>query len=234
MAGLGDKGLRPAAHREIFEVLKERIVSLVYEPGEPLNEKELALEFKVSRTPVREALLRLSQMGLVEMRPRVGTFVTLIDLRQVIQAYEVKTNLEALAAQLASHRATQAQIEALFDIIERFDTYDLVRDYSACISEDQEFHRIVRSAAGNPLLIEMLEELNVKTARFLQSIHYVIDDYQWFRDSLYSMAVAIREGDESKARQTTEEHTRKFLSQMSSRFLPQESSLSFQNISDNT
>ncbi len=218
MAGVVGRVPGGAAQREIYEVLKKRIVDLDYEPGEVLNEKELAGEFSVSRTPVREALLRLSQMGLVEMRPRVGTFVTLIDLRQVKDAYEVKTNLEGLAAELASQRASREDIEALFAIIERFDTYDIVKDYQSCIDEDQLFHQIVRRAAKNPILLETLEGLNVKTARFLQSIHYVIDDYEWFRDSLHSMAAAIREGDGPGARQTTEAHTVKFLRQMSRRF----------------
>ena len=82
------------ANNVIFEVLKKRIIELEMKPGDVINEKDLIVEFEVSRTPVREALIKLSQIDLVEIRPRVGTFVTQIDLATVKSAYEVKKNLE--------------------------------------------------------------------------------------------------------------------------------------------
>ncbi|MEA3422623.1 MAG: GntR family transcriptional regulator, partial [Bacillota bacterium] len=66
--------MKESANLEIYNELKRRIIELEYEPGSAINEKDLVNEFQVSRTPIREALLRLSQIGLVEMRPRVGTF----------------------------------------------------------------------------------------------------------------------------------------------------------------
>ena len=90
--------MRVQANNEIYETLKKRIIEMEYAPGQAIVEKDLIEEFGVSRTPVREALLRLSQIGLVEMVPRVGTFITQIDLMMVRHAYEVKKNLEGLAA----------------------------------------------------------------------------------------------------------------------------------------
>jgi DNA-binding GntR family transcriptional regulator len=203
---------------DIFNELKRRIVEMEYQPGEPIAEKLLIEEFGVSRTPVREAILRLEQIGLVEIRPRVGTYVSQIDLVSVRHAYEIKKNLEALAAELASQRATQTQIAELFEILERFKTYDIVEDYKDCIKDDQRFHMIIRNAADNPLLVEILDELNLKTARFLQYIHYVLDDYEWFYESLKDMAEAIRDRDMVKARGVTEAHTEKFLLQLSQYF----------------
>ena len=206
------------ANEGIFQILKKRIIEMEYEPGEAISEKALIEEFKVSRTPVREALLKLSQIGLIEMVPRVGTFVTQIDLMMVKHAYEVKTNLEGLAAELASKRATEDEINELFVIIERFKHYDIVNDYKSCIQDDQRFHALVRQAARNPMLLETLDELNTKTARFLQYIHYVIDDYDWFNSSLKEMAEAIRKRESEEARQSTERHTSKFLEQLSKNF----------------
>ncbi|MBN2899340.1 MAG: GntR family transcriptional regulator [Clostridia bacterium] len=202
----------------IYKELERRIIEMEYSPGDAINEKELIAEFGVSRTPIREAILKLSERGLLLLRPRVGTFVTQIDLESVKHAYEVKKNLEGLAAELAAVRATTEQINELFQIIDRFQAYDIVDDYKACIKDDQRFHRIVREASGNPILIEMLEELNIKTARFLQYIKYVIEDVAWFRESLENMAICIRNHDAEGARRTTEEHTEEFLIQMSRRF----------------
>ncbi|MBN2796112.1 MAG: GntR family transcriptional regulator [Clostridia bacterium] len=202
----------------IYKELERRIIDMEYQPGDAINEKELIEEFGVSRTPIREAILKLSEKGLLDLKPRVGTFVTQVDLQSVKHAYEVKKNLEGLAAELAAQRATSAQINELYEIINRFENYDIVDDYKACIKDDQRFHRVVREASNNPMLIEMLEELNIKTARFLQYINYVLEDVNWFKASLTHMASAIKAHDKEKARMTTEEHTQEFLDQMSRRF----------------
>ena len=210
--------MREQANVEIYHILKKRIINMEYLPGTPISEKELISEFNVSRTPVRESLLKLSQIGLIEMIPRVGTFVTQVNLELVKYAYEVKKNLEGLASELASQRATQEEIEELFEIIDRFSKYDIVKDYKACIQDDQRFHQIIRLASRNPILINTLDELNTKTARFLQYIHYVIEDYNWFSLSLQEMAEAIKNRDRNAARQSTEEHTQIFLEQLSKHF----------------
>ncbi|MCH4889780.1 GntR family transcriptional regulator [Acidaminobacter sp. JC074] len=206
------------ANISIYKELERRIIEMEYRPGDAINEKELIKEFNVSRTPVREAILKLQQKGLLDLRPRVGTFVTQLDLESVKHAYEVKMNLEAFAAELAATRATTAQVDELFEIIDKFNHYDIVDDYKDCIKADQRFHRIVREASNNPILIDTLEELNIKTARFLQFIKYVIEDVNWFKESLTVMAHCIKNHDKEGARKHTEDHTREFLEQMSRRF----------------
>ena len=202
----------------IYETLKKRIIELEMKPGDPIIEKDLSLEFGVSRTPVREALIKLTQIDLVEFRPRVGTFVTQIDIATVKSAYEVKKNLEAFAAELAAKRATDDEIKSLFQIIDRFSTYDLVKDYKQCIQDDQLFHEIIRRASRNEILIDTLDMLNTKTARFLQSIHYVIQQYDGLIESFKSIATAIRDRDSVEARVQTDDHTRLFLEEMSKNF----------------
>lgn len=207
-----------SVNSHIFDTLKNRIINLEIKPGDPILEKDLVSEFEVSRTPVREALIKLSQIGLIETRPRVGTFVTQIDLKSVKNAYEVKKNLEGLAAELAAHRATDEEIDKLFAIVDRFTRYDMARDFKLCISDDQIFHQIVRQASRNDMLIEILDQLNTQTARFLQSVEYIIEDREWFFGTIQSMAQAIKERDPLKAKLKTEEHTQEFVEQMSRRF----------------
>lgn len=206
------------ANISIYKELERRIIDMEYKPGDAINEKELTKEFGVSRTPVREAILKLSQKGLLKLVPRVGTFVTQIDIESVKYAYEVKKSLEGLAAELAAVRATQEQINELYEIIELFNHYDIVTDYSECIIADQRFHKIIRDASCNPILIETLEALNIKTARFLQYIKYVIEDINWFKHSLSEMAECIANRDQEGARRSTEEHTKEFLAHLSKGF----------------
>lgn len=206
------------ANNTIFEELKKRIIELELKPGTVINERELMQTFGVSRTPVREALIMLSQIGLVEMKPRIGTYVTQIDIQSAKDAYEVKKDLEGLAAELAAKRATAQEIEALFEIIDRFAGYDIVEDYKLCIQDDQRFHQLIRQASRNDMLIEILDLLNTRTARFLQSIHYVITDFDWFSHSLKDIAEAIRDRKPEEARIHTQVHTQEFLDQMSRKF----------------
>ena len=210
--------MEKVANIAIYNELKRRIIEMEYPPGSAIVEKDLISEFKVSRTPVREAILKLSQNGLVDLKPRVGTYVSQIDLSEVKYAYEVKKNLEGLASELAAQRANENEIKELFDIIERFKSYDIVKDYKYCIKDDQRFHQIIRNASRNPILIKTLEELNIRTARFLQYIQYVLDDYDWFSKSLIEIAEAIRDKDTEKAYKSTARHTEAFLEQLSKNF----------------
>jgi DNA-binding GntR family transcriptional regulator len=204
--------------QSIYETIKSRIVEMDYLPGFSLIEKDLSEEFGVSRTPIREALINLKADGLISIIPRQGTFVSQIDLHEVRNAFEVKKNLEGLAAELASQRATNDEIDELFEIIERFNKYDIKNDYKSCIKDDQRFHQIVRNASRNPILSNMLESLNTKTARFLQNISYVIDDYNWFNVSLKEMANAIKNRDKEASRIEAELHAKKILEELSKKF----------------
>jgi DNA-binding GntR family transcriptional regulator len=202
----------------IFEELKRRIIEVEYKPGELLNERALIEEFKVSRTPIREALLKLSHLDLVKIVPRAGTYVAEIDIKSVIYAYELKTKLDALSAELASKRITESEIEELEDIAQRIKTYDSVKDYKECILDDQLFHKKIREASKNPLLIEYLNNLNDRTARFLQHIQYVVKEWTWYNKSLLLMIEAIKKGDAVTAGREAEKHVEVFLKELSEHF----------------
>jgi len=203
---------------DIYMDLRKRIGNLDYQPGDILSEKELIEQYCTSRTPVREALLRLAQDRLVSIIPRVGTYVSHIDIRSVKYAYEVKKNLEGLAAELAARRASQQQVEDLLSMAERFGTYDNVKDYGRCIDDDRTFHALTREASGNPMLIAALDELSLKTVRFLKYIQYVEDDYDWYKGSMKAIAAAIAERDPGRAKAEAESHTEAFLSKLASYF----------------
>src|SRR6476620_1321917 len=98
-----------AAGKTVEETaLLDRVRKLVlggdFPPGAPLSEVFLAQEFEVSRTPIREALKQLQHEGLVEIRPKVGTFVREPTRREIIELFQLKESLEGLAASLLARR----------------------------------------------------------------------------------------------------------------------------------
>ncbi|MFA9397206.1 MAG: GntR family transcriptional regulator [Clostridiaceae bacterium] len=202
----------------IYAELKKRIINLDYKPGELLNEKELINEFNVSRTPIREALLKLSEKGLVNFIPRVGIYVSQIELKNIKNIYEIKKNLEALSAELASQRATKEEGQELINIAHRIESYDAKEDFQKIIRDDKLFHRKTSEFSRNENLISILDDINGETARFLQHINYVIDEPDWFNSSVMAIANAIADGDKERASIEAEKHTVVFLKKLSKIF----------------
>ena len=98
-----------------YGAVKRMILAGTLRPGEKLAERELSRRLKVSRTPLREALSRLVQEGLVENRPRRGHYVRAIDAKSVADLYDLREVLEKHAVRLAARRLTDADIAELED-----------------------------------------------------------------------------------------------------------------------
>ena len=208
----------PQDNQNIFDIILNRIINLEYEPGKLLNEKQLIEEFGVSRTPIREALLKLSEKGFVELVPRVGTYVTQIDLRNVKHAYEVKKRLESLACELAAQRISSEEADQLLILADEIKKLNPQVDYQAYIDFDYEFRKEIRRISGNPFLVEYLEDLNVKTMRFVKHIEYKMEDAQWYDNSVLEIASAIKNKDPEKAGKEMDKHSDIFLEELSKRF----------------
>lgn len=139
----------------ICDILRERIVNLSYKPGDPLNENKLAQEFGVSRTPIREAIIRLSEESLVTIIANIGTRVADINIYDFQKLIEMRLILEKGVAILAVKNATEEQIqdlERLYDRINRLKDEDI----SELIECDRVFHRIIDQASHNQLLAKFL------------------------------------------------------------------------------
>src|SRR5438552_15294822 len=111
-------GVRPAraetAAKLLYRALKAEIVSMRRKPGEPVVPREIAARYGVSRTPVREAILRLADEALVDIFPQSGTFVAKIPLAALPETILVRGALEQLTAKLAAQAATAEQVTELY------------------------------------------------------------------------------------------------------------------------
>ncbi|QHC68056.1 FCD domain-containing protein [Rathayibacter sp. VKM Ac-2759] len=147
----------PSLAEQAFTVLRDRLVVLDIRPGEPLNDEQIGKELGVGRTPVREALKRLESEHLVVMYPRRGTFAASVDITDLAQISEVRSQLEPLAAGRAARFATasrRAAMRELADELERIDSGSI--SSRALMQYDLQVHRSIYAANGNRHLEEIL------------------------------------------------------------------------------
>jgi len=142
---------------EAYQELRRRILDNVWPPGHQALEQEIALELGLSRTPVREALIRLEREGLVQVVPRHGMRVLPISQRDLQELYQILTALESMAVELvAARRPSDKELEPLTkatrDMAKALDRNDL----PAWARADESFHAQLVNMSGNRLLIEAI------------------------------------------------------------------------------
>ncbi|MFJ3698196.1 GntR family transcriptional regulator [Streptomyces sp. NPDC090052] len=132
----------------VHALLRSRITSLELLPGTPLSENELAAELDVSRTPVREALILLGEESLVDVFPKLGTFVSRISVDAVLEAQFMREALELAALREAVERADAEDIAALRAILDAQRAALTTADPDAFFEQDEAFHRRLMEASG--------------------------------------------------------------------------------------
>ncbi len=152
---------RPRPPRELladraYADLRDRIVTLRISPGAPIDEDLLGEELGIGRTPVREALKRLSLESLVTVFPRRGTFASEINITDLAHISDVRTQLEGLAAYRAAERISDAQREELAGLLQELARSKGSDDLEALMALDARVHRFIYRAAGNPYLADSL------------------------------------------------------------------------------
>jgi DNA-binding GntR family transcriptional regulator len=136
----------------VIAEMRRRIISGELAPGVSLSEVALAESFGVSRTPVREALKQLQTEGLVEIRPRVGTFVTTPSRRELVELFEMKELLEGAAARLLAVRGRVPELDRLQQNLVEADEAVARDDRTRYAELVQEFHDLLIAGADNAKL----------------------------------------------------------------------------------
>jgi GntR family transcriptional regulator, rspAB operon transcriptional repressor len=190
----------------IFEALREAIVSMALPPGSPLAEKALTVRFGVSRTPLREALIRLAEIGLVDIFPQSGTFVSRIAVAAIPEAVAIRQALERATVERAAEMAGGADIAKLDDIIARQRFFARRRDMPSFHESDEAFHEAIAAIAGYPGAWRILKQVKVQIDRARRltlpapgRMQKVIGEHQTIRD-------AIAQRDEPAARHAMHDH----------------------------
>lgn len=139
-----------------YQVIKEKIVKTELVPGSVISEADLMKDLRFGRTPIREALKRLQVEDLVVVKPRRGIFVSELAITDLSQIFEVRVELEALAARLASQRISEERLEELRKLAEEFQDAP-PSNKNKLITLDGKFHALIREASHNRFLITNLE-----------------------------------------------------------------------------
>ena len=159
----------PLRRLSLYEVVAERLRTMVLEgelaPGSRISEKQLCEAFEVSRTPLREALKVLASEGIVELLPNRGARVTEVDPREVHDLFEVMAVLEGLSGRLLASRASDAEIAEIRTLHERMEAHYRRQERREYFLVNQRIHRRLAEIAGNRVLLEQQEQLNLKITR---------------------------------------------------------------------
>lgn len=192
-----------------YEVLKQRILSEELAPGAVISQERLASEIGVSTTPLREALKRLATEGLVQLGSYRDARVTMLSAQEARSLYEVRLNLDPLAAHLAAERRTDADVAAIQASLERLHPLSGAVDWEA-LTAHREFHRSVYRASANLPLVEVLEGLWDKTDRYrrvgLKKHPATDEDQERVRSEHQALAAAVVAGDAQQAREVMHAH----------------------------
>jgi DNA-binding GntR family transcriptional regulator len=151
----------PPTNLSCHERLKAMILSGELEAGSWLSERSVAAELGVSRTPVREAILKLSREGLVRIAENRGAYVASYSIEDVIQIYHVRIGLEPLAARLGCARIPESALDTFEQSFERFrQSAELRMEHSDELGQlGRKFHALFIQASGSARLIQILDDM---------------------------------------------------------------------------
>ncbi|MGH3039866.1 MAG: GntR family transcriptional regulator [Gaiellaceae bacterium] len=137
-----------------YLLLRHRIVTLEMPPGSPIGEDELMHELGMSRTPIREAIIRLAKDGLVTVLPRRQTLVSEVRIGHLAEISEVRAELEAFVAGLAAERFAPGDASELRALLDELEELEELGDHSTLIELDRRVHHFVYRTCRNSLLEE--------------------------------------------------------------------------------
>ena len=191
----------------VADYLSAAIMSGRFVPGQRLVEAELTANLGVSRGPVREALRRLSAEGLIEIVPNRGAVVRRLSMVEALELFEIRMELEALAARRAADNMVDSHVRAAFDTaiapIWSVSTRHSTTDY---LQENQRFHAAIMEASGNSQLVKLHQQLHLSLilAQISSSLSSHIISASLNEHRL--IASAIRARDAAGADQAIREH----------------------------
>lgn len=164
LAGVQLSRSEPIA-RELYNVLRERIMRAQLQPGDSISEVQVADQLHVSRTPVREVFRRLADEGLLRIVPQVGTFISPIQLQAVYDSQFVRETLECRTVMLAAERKTERDADQLQDYLTLQRRAMRDDDLSGFFRADDEMHTYLIGMAGRPAIWGLIQGVKAQLDR---------------------------------------------------------------------
>lgn len=149
----------------VFDTLEARILNGTYAVGEIISEKRLSEDLGVSRTPIREALNRLTEEDLIEEAPN-GTVVVGMTDEDMMDIYDVKERVETIAVRRAAENITEEQIAKMKEYVDEQEFYAQKQDYGKIRDLDTAFHDVIYDACESRVLARVLRPIHHKIMRY--------------------------------------------------------------------
>ena len=201
----------PVARNVLSEQVKDRILQWILEgelaPGSRIIETRVARELGVSQAPVREALRDLTTLGVVEMQPYRGASVRRPSKTDLVEAMEVRAELEALAARQAATRITQECLNELRSLIDEMHELAEAGDAHGHARNNTAFHGTVVRASGNKTLVRTWSMLEPYARTYVTAM-VPGTDLVWLGDRHSAIVEALAAGDPEAAAETMRTHAR--------------------------
>lgn len=162
---------------QVYQLLRDQILDLELKPGTNLSEKDISEKFQVSRTPVREAFLRLAQEGLLEIYPQKGTRVAYIDLSLVEEARFMREQLEKAVIVLACQSFPEDKIYSLEVNLKNQEICMQYKDYRKWYALDEELHRTIFEGCSKKRIWLAMQPMNTHFNRI--RVLRLTADFNW-------------------------------------------------------
>ena len=208
--GLKNNGNPPSLSQQAYEQIKYKIVSLQLRPGHVIDESSLIEELQVGRTPIREALKRLSLEKLVTIAPRRGMFVTEIGITDLQRLFEMRLVLEGQAARLAAVRGTATHWQKMGDVLNQVPDEDRPFSNEELITIDEACHQIIYEAIDNVFMHDTLKMLYALSLRLWYYALAKVGDMETAVLEHRHILIALQQGDADLAAQLLERHIQTF------------------------
>lgn len=182
-ASMNAKPAAPAAERKrgegskhVYSILRDDILNLVLLPGSSIDEIQLAERFAMSRTPIREALVRLASEGLVKTLPNRSTVVANIDFLNLPGFFDALTLMYRVTTRLAAEHRTAADLKRIRALQADFVRFVEARDALGMIAANRDFHAAIAEAGRNPYYVDLFGRLLDEGRRLLRLYYSSYDD----------------------------------------------------------
>lgn len=191
---------------QVFEVLRERIVALELAPGTVLSRAELAEQFGLSQTPIRDALIRLGEEGLVDIFPQHATVVSRIDVPAAVQSHFLRRAIECEVVRTLAEKPDAALLARLRAQVDVQATLAGENSHLQFIEADRTFHRLMVEAAGVPELYELVRSRSGHVDRLRRLHLYSAGKMRAILREHRRIVEAIGSGDAAAAQDAVREH----------------------------
>ena len=204
-----ERSPRETGREYALRTIKENIINLDLAPGSQISENELSAKIGLSRTPVREALIELSKVNIIEVYPQKRRIVSLIDYDLVEESRFMRNNLEYAVLDLVCEMATQEDIERLQKNIRLQNFYLETLQQKELLTLDNEFHSILFEIARKPQVFALIQNLFIHFDRVRRIALSPVKDLKIVQDH-ENITIAIARRDAGLARSLMEEHLNRY------------------------